>query len=113
MIFQFVVINSDILGAICCLNSQESCISDQPVVQFTEETLKKCKKILAFRVENQLKYSSVILPEDSSSPKGYHRGCYRRFTGLSKLQSEQMRKKESTSKVPLLRYAVTEAKPDN
>ncbi|KAK0180696.1 hypothetical protein PV327_003054 [Microctonus hyperodae] len=57
--------------------------SDTNLILFTKETLKKCRVILKHRKEHNLKFKDVILPVDLYD-NGYHRNCYKSFTGLMK-----------------------------
>lgn len=57
--------------------------SDENLTFFTEETLRKCKKILKQRKIHNLKYKNVVLPVDLFA-NGYHKQCYKSFTGLMK-----------------------------
>lgn len=57
--------------------------TDINLILFTEETLKKCKLILKCRKEHNLKHKDVTLP-DELFESGYHRHCYKSFTGLMK-----------------------------
>lgn len=53
------------------------------IILFPEETLKKCQTILKLRKQHNLKYQNIILPSDYLDG-GYHRECYKSFTGLMK-----------------------------
>lgn len=57
--------------------------SDGKIILFSEETLKKCQTVLKIRKKHNLKYKDIILP-DEYTENGYHRGCYKAFTGLMK-----------------------------
>ncbi|KAG8177890.1 hypothetical protein JTE90_001721 [Oedothorax gibbosus] len=57
---------------------------DVNLILFTEETLEKCRTILKHRKEHDLKFNDVALPEDLFE-SGYHRKCYKSFTGLMKI----------------------------
>ena len=57
--------------------------SGEDLITFSEETLKKCQTILKFRKIHNLKYKNIILP-DEYTDSGYHRACYKTFTGLMK-----------------------------
>lgn len=57
--------------------------SGDDLVIFSEETFKKCKNILKLRKIHNLKYKDIILPVEYID-SGYHRGCYKAFTGLMK-----------------------------
>lgn len=57
--------------------------SDGKIILFSEETLKKCQTVLKIRKKNNLKYKDIILP-DEYTENGYHRECYKAFTGLMK-----------------------------
>lgn len=48
-----------------------------------DETLKKCQVILKQRKILNLKYKDVVLPVELFE-SGYHRHCYKSFTGLMK-----------------------------
>ncbi|KAK0161711.1 hypothetical protein PV327_008130 [Microctonus hyperodae] len=56
---------------------------DEHLILFTNETLKKCKLILKQRKLHNLKHKDVVLPRESYED-GYHRNCYKSFTGLMK-----------------------------
>lgn len=73
--------------------------SDEHIIIFSEETLKKCQTILKLRKIHNLKYRDIILPSEYTE-SGYHRVCYKVFTGLMKkyftsqpLSAEKKRKK--------------------
>ncbi|XP_046591518.1 uncharacterized protein LOC124293671 isoform X3 [Neodiprion lecontei] len=57
--------------------------SDEHIIIFSEETLKKCQTILKLRKIHNLKYRDIILPSEYTE-SGYHRVCYKVFTGLMK-----------------------------
>lgn len=57
--------------------------SGDKLILFTEETLKKCQTILKLRKEHNLKFKDVVLPVELYE-SGYHRQCYKSFTGLMK-----------------------------
>ncbi|XP_043499940.1 uncharacterized protein LOC122522722 [Polistes fuscatus] len=57
--------------------------SDEHIILFSEETLKKCQTILKLRKIHKLKYKDIILPSEYTE-SGYHRVCYKVFTGLMK-----------------------------
>lgn len=56
---------------------------DEKLSLFTEETLKKCRVILRQRKIHNLKFKNVVLPVDLFDA-GFHRECYKSFTGLNK-----------------------------
>ncbi|GFQ74636.1 mediator of RNA polymerase II transcription subunit 30 [Trichonephila clavata] len=49
----------------------------------TEETLRKCRTVLKIRKKCNLKYKDIILPDEYIG-SGYHRECYKAFTGVMK-----------------------------
>lgn len=53
------------------------------LILFSQETFKKCKNILKQRIIHNLKFKDVLLPDDLYD-SGYHRQCYKCFTGLAK-----------------------------
>ena len=53
------------------------------IILFREETLEKCKFILALRKQHNLKYKSVVLPVAVDSFYRFHLDCCKRFTVLS------------------------------
>lgn len=57
--------------------------SDENLILFTEETLKKCRVVLKHRIEHNLKFKDVVLPGDLFE-SDYHRQCYKSLTGLNK-----------------------------
>lgn len=59
------------------------------VVIFADKSLAKCQQVLSIRVENNLKYKSVVLPVELSAKDGYHRSCYRSFTALNAMYTKQ------------------------
>lgn len=67
---------ADNLKCVICASEK-----DEKVLLFSEETLKKCQRILDLRKHHNLKYKDVILPSDLYDC-GYHRSCYRVFTAL-------------------------------
>lgn len=75
--------------------------SDENLILFTEETLKKCRVVLKHRIEHNLKFKDVVLPGDLFE-SGYHRQCYKSFTGLNKKyylpKNEPIKKSTSTEK---------------
>ena len=62
------------------------------VVLFNNSSLSKCQEILKVRRDQNLKYSTVELPEVPDNIHGYHMPCYRRFTALSKCQRDIMQR---------------------
>ncbi|XP_035456475.2 anoctamin-5 isoform X2 [Spodoptera frugiperda] len=54
---------------------------DESLILFTDETLKKCRVILKHRKIHNLKYKDVMLPTNALEA-GFHRRCYKSFTGL-------------------------------
>lgn len=68
---------AELLNCVFCNNSGDK------LILFTEETLRKCRTILKLRKEHNLKYKDVVLPVELYE-SGYHRQCYRSFTGLMK-----------------------------
>lgn len=79
---------------------------DPEVLLFNDEKLEKCKIILHVRINNNLKYSEVVFPNDVDSEVGYHVKCYRKFTAVMKkyfndpsLAGRSFRTSESTSEV--------------
>lgn len=73
----------DNLKCVICASEQE-----EKVLLFSEETLKKCRRILDLRKHHNLKYKDVILPSDLYDC-GYHRSCYRLFTALKSMFHEK------------------------
>lgn len=65
---------AELLKCVFCENS------DVNLILFTEETLKKCQTILKHRKEHNLKFKNIVLPADLYE-SGYHRQCYKSFTG--------------------------------
>lgn len=57
--------------------------SDGKIILFLEKTLKKNQTVLKIRKKHNRKYKDIILP-DEYTENGYHRGCYKSFTGLMK-----------------------------
>lgn len=57
--------------------------SSGKIILFSDETLKKCEFILKLRKKHNLKYNNIILPREYTE-SGYHRECYKSFTGLMK-----------------------------
>ena len=53
------------------------------ITLFREETLEKCKLILALHKQQNLKYKNVVLPVAVDSFYGFHLDCYIGFTALS------------------------------
>ncbi|KAL4702142.1 hypothetical protein ACJJTC_019418 [Scirpophaga incertulas] len=68
---------ANLLNCVFCNNCDEN------LILFTEETLKKCRVILQHRKEHNLKFKDVVLPGELFE-SGYHRNCYKSFTGLNK-----------------------------
>ena len=68
---------ANLLNCVFCNNS------DQNLILFTEETLKKCKIILKLRKGHKLKFKNVVLPVELFE-SDYHRQFYKSFTGLMK-----------------------------
>jgi len=83
----------DILTCFICKKS------DGKIILFSEETLKKCQTVLKVRKKHNLKYNDIILPNEYTE-SGYHRGCYKGFTGLMKkyLTTEPATSKKSSEK---------------
>ncbi|GFQ78337.1 hypothetical protein TNCT_690891 [Trichonephila clavata] len=57
--------------------------SDGQIILFSEETLKKCGTVLKIRKKYNQKYKDIILPDEYIG-NGYHRECYKAFTGVMK-----------------------------
>ncbi|GFR07011.1 hypothetical protein TNCT_628861 [Trichonephila clavata] len=57
--------------------------SDGKIILFSEETLRKCRTVLKIRKKYNLKYKDIILPDEYIG-NGYHRQCYKAFTGVMK-----------------------------
>lgn len=64
-------------NCVFCTNSSEE------VVLFSEQTLERCKTVLNFRKEHNLKYKDVVLPEREYEGS-YHKSCQKLFTALMK-----------------------------
>lgn len=83
------------LNCVFCKNS------DVNLILFTEETFKKCLVVLKHRIEHNLKFKDVVLPGDLFE-SGYHRQCYKSFTGLNKKyylpKNKSIEKSTSTEK---------------
>ncbi|XP_055836636.1 uncharacterized protein LOC129905221 isoform X2 [Episyrphus balteatus] len=62
--------------------------NQKPIILFTEFTLEKCHQILSLRKSRKYKFSDFNLPSCVDNISGYHTGCYRRFTAISKIQSK-------------------------
>ena len=56
---------------------------DDKIILFSEEFFRKCQIILEIRKKNNLKYKDITLPDEYVT-SGYHRNCYKAFTGLMK-----------------------------
>ena len=76
------------LGSLCCFHDILGDKSD--VTLFNNSSLSKCQEILKARRDQNLKYSTVELPEVPDNIHGYHIPCYRRFSVLSKSQRDKM-----------------------
>lgn len=79
--------------------------SDEDLIQFSPDTWKKCQTILKLRQFHKLKYKDIILPNEYTD-NGYHRACYKAFTGLMKkyftsepLRAEKIKGKKHVSGV--------------
>ncbi|GFQ72053.1 hypothetical protein TNCT_479581 [Trichonephila clavata] len=57
--------------------------SDGKIILFSEETLRKCRTVLKIRKKYNLKYKDITLPDEYIG-NGYHRECYKAFTGVMK-----------------------------
>ena len=53
------------------------------ILLFNENTLSKRKFVITIRKSEELKYSSIVLPESIETDRGYHLVCHRRFIALS------------------------------
>ncbi|XP_041988826.1 uncharacterized protein LOC121740251 [Aricia agestis] len=71
--------------------------SGEDIIMFSEETLKRCQNILKLRKIHKLKYKDIILPSEYTE-SGYHRTCYKAFTGLMKkyFSSEPLSSEKTT-----------------
>lgn len=80
--------------------------SDKNLVLLTDETLKKCRVIVKQRKLHNLKYKDVVLPVELFEG-GYHRQCYKSFTGLiKKYYSEKVEASgKSTQKKKFIKYS--------
>ena len=76
------------LGSQCMLHIDENGNKIGHITLFKPETLLRCKSILKFRKQQQLKYGDLNIPGETSKGQGYHRG-YQRFIGLSKVQKNK------------------------
>nr|XP_046473658.1 uncharacterized protein LOC124214934 isoform X2 [Neodiprion pinetum] len=61
--------------------------SDEHIIIFSEETLKKCQTILKLRKIHNLKYRDIILPSEYTE-SGYHRVCYKSVSTESPTTSQ-------------------------
>ena len=71
------------LGSWCVLHRGTEGVNAGNILLFNENTLSKCNFVLTIRKSEELKYSSIILPESIETDRGYHLVCYRRFIVLS------------------------------
>lgn len=73
--------------------------SSGKIILFSEETLKKCQTILKIRKKHNLKYKNITLPNEYTD-SGYHRECYKAFTGLMKkyFSSEPVNSEKNSEK---------------
>ena len=70
--------------------SQEEVPKSGKILLFHEDSLQKCRAMLNERKKQNIKYSTVALPDEVDKTHGYHLGCYRRFMALSQKQREKM-----------------------
>ena len=83
------------------------------ILLFNENTLSKSKFVLTIRKSEELKYSSIVLPESIKTHRGYHLVCYRRFIALSQQQREKIGERwgsGSQNKTVLTRSGITSPK---
>lgn len=73
--------------------------SDENLILFSDDTLKKCRNILLARKKHNLKHKDVVLPVDSLE-SGYHRQCYKSFTALMKKYMSQTSQTQVESTEP-------------
>ena len=81
MVF-FARIGWFLIGKCCSLHIGDGQETGK-ITLFREETLKKCKFILALRKQHNLKYKNVVLPVAVDSFYRFHLDCYKKFTALS------------------------------
>ena len=66
--------------------------SANPVIKFTEESLKKCKDVLEYRQNKEYrrksKYVDIKLPSEVDQTLGYHYSCYKCFTSIPKSKND-------------------------
>ena len=73
----------------------------------------KCKFVITIRKSEELKYSSIVLPESIETEIVYHLVCYRRFIALSQQQREKIEERwgsDSQNKTVLTRPSITSPK---
>ena len=83
------------------------------ILLFNENTLSKSKFVLTIRKSEELKYSSIVLPEPIKTHRGYHLVCCRRFIALSQQQREKIGERwgsGSQNKTVLTRSGITSPK---
>lgn len=75
------------------------CGGSENVIQFTNETLHKFRKVITFRKRKKFKYCDIE-PPTSLDAVGYHIECYRKIMVLKqkyKEEFERMLQRESVS----------------
>ena len=102
------------LGSRCVLHEGTEGVNAGNILLFNENTLSKCKFVLTIRKSEELKYSSIVLPESIETDRGYCLVCYRRFIALSQQQREKIGERwgsGSQNKTVLTRSGITSPEP--
>ena len=101
------------LGSRCVLREETEGLNAGNILLFNENTLSKWKFLLTIRKSEELKYSSIVLPESVDIDRGYHLVCYIRFIALSQQQPEKIGERwgsDSQNKTVLTRSGITSPK---
>lgn len=77
-----------LLEITCKIHIRET---EEKILNFNDDTAKKCRSVLKIRKQANLKYSSLNFPEYFDKDDGYHLQCYRTFTALPKSQREKLK----------------------
>ena len=80
---RFYVFLLELVSFLCCSLHIGDGQETGKITLFREETLEKCKFILALRKQHNLKYKNVVLPVTVDGFYGIHLDCYKRFTAFS------------------------------
>lgn len=66
------------------------CSGRDKLLDFSEDTFEKCKRMKVFRKEKKIKYGEIDFP-NTRDETGYHIGCYRKFVVMKGKYAEEFK----------------------